>query len=75
MAVSSFEGIVENGQIRLLENVTLPEKTRIFVVIPDLESALKAHIYCPRLAHPEQADDFAKQVFEVSSHQWSEQAP
>jgi len=66
MPVSTFEGIVENGQIRIRENVTLPEKTRVFVVIPDLETASKAHIYSPRLVHPEQADDFAKQVIEVS---------
>lgn len=67
MPVSTFEGIVENGQIRLRENVTLPEKARVFVVIPDLESALKAHIYSPRLVRPEQAVDFAKQVMGVST--------
>ena len=36
MPVSAFEGIVENGQIRLRENVILPDKTRVFVVIPHL---------------------------------------
>ncbi len=67
MPASTFEGIVENGQIRLCENVTLPEKTKVLVVIPDLESASKAHIYSPRLMRPEQADDFAKQVIEVTT--------
>ena len=67
MPISTFEGIVENGQIRLRESVTLPEKTRVYVVIPDLEAAPKARVYSPRLVHPEQADDFAKQVIEVSA--------
>ena len=68
MPISTFEGIVENGQIRLRDNVTLPEKTRVYVVIPDLEAApTKARVYSPRLVHPEQAEDFAKQVIEVST--------
>ena len=67
MPISTFEGIVENGQIRLCEKVALPEKTRVYVVIPDLETAPEAHIYSPHLVHPEQADDFAKQVIEVSA--------
>lgn len=68
MSISAFEGIVENGQIRLRDNVTLPEKTRVYVVIPDIEATpQKARVYSPRLVHPEQADDFAKQVIEVSA--------
>lgn len=67
MAISTFEGIVENGQIRLRDNVALPEKTKVYVVIPDIEAAPpKARVYSPRLVHPEQAADFAKQVIEVS---------
>ena len=67
MAISTFEGIVENGQIRLRDNVTLPENTKVYVVIADLEAAPKAHVYSPRLVHPEQAGDFAKQVMELSA--------
>jgi hypothetical protein len=68
MPISTFEGIVENGQIRLRDDVTLPEKARVYVVIPGLEAALpKAHVYSPRLVHPEQANDFAKQVIEESA--------
>ena len=66
MAIATLEGVVENGQIRLRDGVTLPENTRVYVVIPDLEAATKAHVYSPRLARPEQASDFAKQVIEVS---------
>lgn len=68
MPVSTFEGIVENGQIRLCDDVALPEKTKVYVVIPDVEAAPpKARIYSPHLVHPEQATDFAKQVIEESA--------
>ncbi len=40
MAISTFEGIVENGQIRLRDDVTLPEHTKVYVVIPDVETVL-----------------------------------
>lgn len=67
MPISTFEGIVENGQIRFRDHVTLPEKTRVYVVIPDLEVASsKGHVYSPRLVNPEQAVDFTKQVIEES---------
>ena len=68
MPISTFEGIVENGQIRLSDNVTLPEKARAYVVIPDLEAAPpKARVHSPRLVHPEQVSDFAKQVIEEAA--------
>jgi hypothetical protein len=66
MRISTFEGIVENGAIRLWDNVALPEKTRVYVVIPDFEPEPRAHVRSPRLAHPEQAGDFAKEIIEVT---------
>jgi Protein of unknown function DUF104 len=67
MRNATIEGIVENGQIRLLENIRLPENTRVYVVIAEGEASRPSHVYSPRLAHPEQAGDFVKQVFEVST--------
>jgi hypothetical protein len=67
MAILTVEGIVENGQIRLRDNVTLPEHTKVYVVVPDIVAAPQAHVYSPRLVHPEQAADFAKQIIEVSA--------
>jgi hypothetical protein len=67
MAILTVEGIVENGQIRLRDNVTLPEHTKVYVVVPDIAAAPQAHVYSPRLVHPEQAADFAKQIIEVSA--------
>ena len=66
MSISTFEGVVENGAIRLRGNVTLPEKTRVYVIIPGFEPGPRARIRSPRLAHPDQAGDFAKEVVEIA---------
>ncbi len=67
MTNPTIEGIVENGQIRLLDNIRLPENTRVHVVLAESDAARPSHVYSPRLAHPEQARDFVKQVSEVST--------
>lgn len=66
MATLTVEGFVENGRIRLRDTVTLPEHTKVYVVIPDVEAAPIARSYSPRLRHREQARDFAKQVTEMA---------
>ena len=65
MAISTYEAFVEHGQIRLPDNVKLPEKTKVFVLVPDGEASPTAHIYSPRLVQREQAKDFVKQVIEA----------
>lgn len=67
MAILTVEGIVENGQIRLRDNVTQPEHTKVYVVVPDIAAAPQTHVYSPRLVYPEQTADFAKQIIEVSA--------
>jgi hypothetical protein len=67
MKVTTFEGIIENGQIRLPANVRLPEKTKVYVVVPDVETSSTAYVGSPHLAHPEQARDFEKQVIEETN--------
>ena len=68
MSVFTVEGIVENGQIRLLERVQLPERAKVFVVIPDVIDITlprgPMRIYSPRLVHPEQAADLQMEVTE-----------
>lgn len=64
MKVATFEGFVENGQIRLSGSVHLPEKARVYVVVPNVEVASVAYVGSPRLAHREQAADFEKEVVE-----------
>jgi hypothetical protein len=62
MQVTAFEGVVEDGQIRLKTQVRLPEKTKVYVVVPDYEAKHVVHVFSPRLLHPEQAADFTKVV-------------
>ncbi len=64
MRVTTFEGIIENGQIRLPATVRLPERAKVYVVIPDVEVQTVAYIGSPRLVHPDQAADFKKEVIE-----------
>jgi hypothetical protein len=66
MAISTFEGVVKNGQIQLHDNVTLPENCHVYVIILDFASIPQAHVRSPRLVHPSQAADFVKQVVEVA---------
>lgn len=64
MQVTTYEGIVENGQIRLKTNVNLPNKTKVYIIIPELETQKRVRIFSPRLIRSEQAIDFKKEVIE-----------
>jgi hypothetical protein len=65
MPVNALEGVVENGVIRLRDDVSLPEKTKVYVIVAEANAAQTPHIRTPRLAHPEQSKDFRKQVLEA----------
>ena len=62
--LATYEGVVENGHVTLPPNVDIPEKTRVYVLVPDAEAQKTLHIASPRLVHPEQAKDFEMQVIE-----------
>lgn len=64
MGVVTYEGVVEHGQIRLKAGVRLPEKAKVYVVVPDIQIERGARIPGPRLAHPEQVVDFKLEVTE-----------
>ena len=38
MAVTTYEGVVEKGKIRLKSGVKLPENAKVYVNIPDLQA-------------------------------------
>jgi hypothetical protein len=65
MNVATFEGVVDHGQIKLTNGVLLPEKVKVYVVVPDFQTLQQPQIRSPRLAHPEQANDFKMEVTEV----------
>lgn len=62
MGVTTFECVVENGQIRLPIDVHLPEHARVYVVVPGIEVTPTVHQRSPHLARPEQAEDFKMEV-------------
>ena len=66
MAHLTLEGVVENGRVRLMGTVTLPEHAKVYVVVPDVGAASQPHIHSPRLAHRRQAADFSKKIIEAS---------
>ncbi len=61
MDSSEIQGIVENGQIRLLGDAKPPEKATVHVVLPDASTPL-ARIAGPRLANPADAAALVKLV-------------
>jgi hypothetical protein len=38
MSVTTYQGTVENGQIRLAGNIHLPENATVYVIVPDAKS-------------------------------------
>jgi len=64
MKVSTYEGFVEGGQVRLAGDVRLPERAKVYVVVPEEEARSVPYVASPRLHHPEQAADFDKMVIE-----------
>ena len=57
MAVTTYEGVVEKGKIRLKAGVQLPENAKVYVIVPDVKMEKKkiVQILTPRLAHREDA--------------------
>ncbi len=64
MKVATYEATVENGQIRLSEPVRLPERAKVFVVVPGALEVPRFHMASPQLVRPELAADFVKEVTE-----------
>ncbi len=68
MSVITLEGIVEKNQIRLKADVRLPERAKVYVIIPDVQIEQVARIVSPRLAHPDQKGDFTMEIVEESAN-------
>ena len=68
MSVVTYEGIVENGQIRLNTGTRLPEHAKVYVIVPDGRDLLVARVVSPCLADPRNA---AKFKMEIEEHEVS----
>ncbi len=64
MSVVTYEGVVENGQIRLEGDVKLPEHARVYVLLPNALDAPVARIASPRLVDPRDLARFTVEVVE-----------
>ena len=62
MKVITYEGVVENGSIHLPADAMLPEKSKVYVIVPGIELPRTVHIRSPRLADPSQASLFRLEV-------------
>ena len=64
MSITTYEGVVEKGKIRLKSDVKLPENIRVYVIVPETQTEEKktARIHTPRLTHRRQAGDFKMKV-------------
>ena len=40
MQVTTFQGEIENGQVRLTTDVRLPDKTKVYVVVPEFDESV-----------------------------------
>jgi hypothetical protein len=67
MKVVTYEGVVQNGQVRLPPEAKLPENAKVYVVFPGFANQGVVRIFSPRLLHPEQATDFVKEVIPEST--------
>ncbi len=67
MTIVTLEGVVEHGQIRLMNDVQLSDNTKVYIIVPSIQVEQTAHISSPRLARPEQIADFMLEVIEDSS--------
>jgi len=61
--LATYEGIVENGRVELPSDIEIPDKTRVYILVPDAETKA-SYIASPRLVHPDQAKDFEMEVTE-----------
>ena len=70
MTVTTYEGVVQKGKIRLKTAVRLPENTTVYVIVPGLKIDEKKVIrmLSPRLANRKQAIDFKMLVTEIKPH-------
>ncbi len=61
-AVKTYQGVVDNGIIRLDPEIRLPENLQVFVVVPEIVDERPLQIHSPRLVHRNQLPGFAKEV-------------
>jgi len=67
MSSRTYEGTVVGGKIHLPAGVTLSEDLRVLVTVLDPQQPPWGSIRTPRLANPQQAQDFQMEVERVDN--------
>jgi hypothetical protein len=62
MKVTTYEGTVQDGRVILPDDAGIPDKTRVYVVIPATNDSESVRIMSPRLVHRDEVVDFIMQV-------------
>jgi len=62
MSVTTFEAIIENGQVRLPEEVVLPERQIVFVVVPGTAEPTTRNFPSLQVTNPVDAKQFEMTV-------------
>lgn len=63
MALTTYEGVVEKGHIRLKKGVRLPENAVVYVIVPEqVEKKKIVRVRTPKLANRKQASQFKMKV-------------
>jgi hypothetical protein len=62
MKVTTYEGTVQDGCVMLPDDARIPDKTRVYVVIPATNDSESVRIMSPRLVHRDEVVDFMMQV-------------
>jgi len=70
MSLATFEGIVENGQVRLPSDVRLPENAKVYILVVEEETDYvtlqtlpsTVRLHSPRLSSPEDGLRLQKEV-------------
>ena len=62
MPAVTYEGIVENGKVKLAAEVQLPEHAKVYLVVTEEPPTRVVRMMSPRLANPADAALFKKTV-------------
>ncbi|MCE9553958.1 MAG: hypothetical protein K8T91_11360 [Planctomycetes bacterium] len=62
-----YEGTIVNGKVQLPAGVNLPEGLRVLVTAPNPQQPPRGYVRTPRLAIPQQAQDFQMEVEEMGN--------
>lgn len=68
MSVTTLEGTVVNGKIRLNEGIVLPEQAKVYILVPDFQIQPVARVLSPRVTEARQQEAFQKTLIETGTH-------